>query len=168
MAKPHIHAESSARRYGGKPEDYLEIHNWFDQTKAFFPDQRHRAILHSSFGIFLCAQVFGDTITNSDGKTVSVRDIGEQHVLEDFRGKFIPTPQDYLEGMEYKEWMNNGKGDSPASHKRLEKPSIPKVEILNTPIPTPKGVVFYDGPKPKENIISPPLPEKDYRDRLLD
>ena len=108
--KPYIHAESSAKKFGGKPEDYLKIHNWFDQTKSHFPDVRHGAILHTSFGIFLAEQVFGVHIVNSDGKTVSVRDIGEQHVIEDFRGKFIPTIQDFLENMEFQDWMNNGDG----------------------------------------------------------
>jgi len=28
MAHPFKHAESSARRFGGNPEDYLAIHNW--------------------------------------------------------------------------------------------------------------------------------------------
>jgi hypothetical protein len=67
MSKPYIHAQSSVKKHGGTPEDYLAIHEWFDQTKAFLPDQRHRALLHSSFGIFLCAQVFGKTFVNSAG-----------------------------------------------------------------------------------------------------
>jgi len=151
MSKPHIHAESSARRFRGKPEDYLEIHQWFDQTKAFIPDNRHRAILHSSFGIFLCSQVFGDTIINSDGIKVAVRDIGEQHVLEDFGGRFIPTPQDYLEGMEYKDWMSNGKTGTPSSHKKItEKEQFKK--ILEMPAPDKKEIT-YDG---------------SFKDRLID
>jgi hypothetical protein len=28
MAHPFKHAESSARKFGGKAEDYLEVHNW--------------------------------------------------------------------------------------------------------------------------------------------
>ena len=28
MAQPIKHAESSARKFGGKPEDYLPLHNW--------------------------------------------------------------------------------------------------------------------------------------------
>ena len=28
MAHPFKHAESSSRKVGGKPEDYLAIHNW--------------------------------------------------------------------------------------------------------------------------------------------
>jgi hypothetical protein len=68
------------------------------------PDVRHRAILHSSFGIFLCEQVFGINIVNSDGKPVSVRDIGEQHVLEDLH--FIPTMEKWLNGLQVQGWMS--------------------------------------------------------------
>lgn len=112
-----IHAKSSARKYKGKPEDYLKIHDWFDQTKAHFPDNRHRAILHSSFGIFLCEQMFGHTITNSDNVEVSVRDIAEMHILEDFRG-FIPTLGDYLENLEPQDWMSGIAGCYPNSCKK--------------------------------------------------
>jgi hypothetical protein len=38
MACPLKHAESSARKFGGKAEDYLPVHNWFDESKAFFSD----------------------------------------------------------------------------------------------------------------------------------
>lgn len=117
MSKPLIHSESSVRRWKGKVEDYLPIHNWFDQTKGLIADNRHRAILHTSFGIMLCEQVFGVFIVNSNGRKVSVRDIGEQHVLEDNRNKFIPSAQDYLQEMEFKEWMNNGKVHPPSFNK---------------------------------------------------
>jgi hypothetical protein len=103
MSKPYIHARSSARKWGGKPEDYLHIHQWFDQTKACLADVRHRAILHSTFGIFLAEQVFGNTFTNSSGREVSVRDVGEQHVFEDLGN--IPTIQDWLGELPIREWM---------------------------------------------------------------
>jgi Domain of unknown function (DUF6915) len=35
MAHPLKHAESSASKFGGKAEDYLPIHNWFDESTAF-------------------------------------------------------------------------------------------------------------------------------------
>jgi hypothetical protein len=95
--KPSIHARNSARKHGGKAEDYIDIHEWFDQTKAHVADMRHRAVLHNSFGIYLCAQVFGRTRVNSDGKTYDVRDIGEDHVLEDL-GR-IPSLHECLAGM---------------------------------------------------------------------
>ena len=34
MANPYIHSRSSAKRYGGKPEDYLEIHKLLDSPKV--------------------------------------------------------------------------------------------------------------------------------------
>ena len=101
--KPYIHCKNSVRRFGGKPEDYQEIHDFFDQTKAHVADMRHRAILHNSFGIFLAEQVFGTYITNSDGKKVQVRDVGEQHVLEDMG--FIPSVQNWMDHMGKPDWM---------------------------------------------------------------
>lgn len=101
--KPTIHAKLSVKKYGGHIDDYLPIHEWFDQTKAHVPDMRHRSILHNSFGIYLCQQQFGVYITNSDGKIVAVRDIGEEHVLQDMGT--IPNVQDYLEGMPMYDWL---------------------------------------------------------------
>lgn len=115
MSKPWIHALSSAKKFGGKPEDYLEIHNLFDSSKATIADSRHRALTHNSWFIgFVLEKIFGVTITNSDNKVVSVRDIGEQHVLEDFKGRFIPSAQDYLQEIEFKEWMLAGDGVPPS------------------------------------------------------
>lgn len=99
--KPLLHAKISAKRFGGQPEDYIEIHNWIDQVKAHVPDARHRLILHNSFGIFLCEQMFGEIVEHkgnyirmpyvviSGGRQVSVRDIAEQHVIDDLG--HIPT-----------------------------------------------------------------------------
>lgn len=121
MSKPYIHAVSSAKQYGGKPEDYLEIHNLMDSSKAAFCDNRHRALTHNAWFIgFILEKIFGTTITNSDGRVISVRDIGEQHVAEDFGGRYIPSAQDYLAEMELTDWMNNGKG-SPPSFAKIHK-----------------------------------------------
>lgn len=122
MSKPYIHAQSSARKFGGEPEDYIEIHNFMDSSKGAIADNRHRTLTHNSWFIAPdgpLERIFGITITNSNGRHVSVRDIGEQHILEDFGGKFIPTPQDYLAGVPFEDWMNNGKGEPPPSYKKL-------------------------------------------------
>lgn len=103
MAHPLQHAESSARKFGGKAEDYLLVHNWFDESKAFLPDFRHRALRHHAEGIYLCEHIFGVTITNSEGEQVPVRYIGEQHVKEDL-GR-IPTAQDWLLQIKPARWM---------------------------------------------------------------
>jgi len=100
--KPHVHAKNSARKWGGQPEDYQRLHDWFDQPKACMPDIRHRAVLHSAFGIFLLEKQFGTTITNSDGRKISVRDIGEDHVMEDLG--FIPTLERWLQYLPIEEW----------------------------------------------------------------
>ena len=103
MAHPLKHAQRSAKRFGGKPEDYLPIHDWFDETKALLADFRHRALRHHAEGIFLCEKIFGVSITNSDGKEIPVRYIGEQHVKEDL-GR-IPTAQDWLIRIMPERWM---------------------------------------------------------------
>ncbi|WP_109793434.1 DUF6915 family protein [Minwuia thermotolerans] len=101
------HAVSSAKRFGGNPQDYQEIHNWFDASKEFFADFRHRALRHHSQGIFEAERIFGITIINSEGKDVPVRYIGEQHVREDCGG-FIPTVSDWLRHIRREHWMSKG------------------------------------------------------------
>ena len=87
MAHPLHHAESSARKFGGKPTDYQVIHDWFDASKAHMAFFTHRALRHHTQGIFEAERVFGLTITNSAGRSIPVRWIGEQHVKEDCQGR---------------------------------------------------------------------------------
>jgi hypothetical protein len=103
MSHPYHHAISSAKTHGGKWEDYIELHNWFDETKAHYPDMRHRALRHHAEGIFWAEEKFGVVITNSNGKSVPVRALGEQHVKEDIG--WIPTIKDYLDNMNVVGWM---------------------------------------------------------------
>lgn len=103
MSHPNIHAKNSATKFGGRLEDYLEIHHWFDDSKAHMGDMRHRALKHHSTGIYEAERVFGNSIINSDGKEVFVRYIGEQHVIEDLG--FIPSLEDWFENMELQKWM---------------------------------------------------------------
>lgn len=123
MAKPIFHAQSSARRFGGTPEDYLPIHDFMDSSKGAIADNRHRALTHNSWFLsHVLERVFGHVIVNSNGRQVSVREIGEQHVLEDFGLRFIPSAQDFLGEMEMKSWMNNGHGGTwPPSFDRIAK-----------------------------------------------
>lgn len=119
MAHPFHHAVSSSRKYGGKPEDYQAIHDWFDESKKMYADFRHRALRHHAEGIFMAERIFGTTIINSDGRPVPVRFIGEQHVREDL-GR-IPSIQDWFENISPKRWM----GDPPVKlEKELEKTDV--------------------------------------------
>ena len=104
MTHTYYHAKSSARVFGGTPEDYLAIHNWFDATKESFCDFRHRALRHHAEGIFECERVFGTTLTNSAGRIVPVRYIGEQHVMEDCGGR-VPSLSDWLSAIRPEPWM---------------------------------------------------------------
>src|ERR1700692_859866 len=102
--KPLLHAKISVKMHGGVIDDYMEIHNFIDSSKACIPDVRHRAILHSSFGCYLVEQIFGVYITNSAGKMVSCRDIAEEHIIQDLG--FIPTVEKYLNNMAIQPWMS--------------------------------------------------------------
>ena len=96
MAHPIQHAKSAAKRFGGKWEDYIAIEEWFDETKAWVGHSIHRMFRHHSEGIFECEKRFGMIITNSDGKDVYVRYIGEQHVKEDCNN-YIPTAKEWAD-----------------------------------------------------------------------
>lgn len=101
--KPYVHAKISAKRFGGIPEDYMQIHDFMDSSKMAYADIRHRALLHNSFGVYLAERVFGTNIMNSEQKLVSVRDIAEHHVAEDLG--FIPTIEKWLNEIPLKDWM---------------------------------------------------------------
>lgn len=100
---PYHHALSSVHRWGGTVEDYLPVHDWFDESKAILADFRHRALRHHTEGIFLCEKIFGPTLTNRDGRVIPVRWVGEQHVKEDLG--FIPSAQDWLKNLMPRPWM---------------------------------------------------------------
>ena len=103
MAHPYHHARSSVKKWGGEIDDYLEIHRWFDASKAHMADFRHRALRHHAEGIFAAEEKFGVVIRNSAGREVPVRAIGEQHVVEDM-GR-IPSLSDWFECIKVSSWM---------------------------------------------------------------
>lgn len=103
MGHCYHHALSSVRKWGGEPEDYLPLHQWFDQSKEIIADFRHRALRHHAQGIFQLERTFGATVTISTGRAVPVRLIGEQHVREDLG--FIPGFADWVRCIRPEPWM---------------------------------------------------------------
>jgi hypothetical protein len=103
MAHPYHHALSSVRKWGGAVEDYLPIHDFFDESKMILADFRHRALRHHAEGIFMAENIFGQTITISTGRVIPVRWIGEQHVREDV-GR-IPSFADWVKAIRPEPWM---------------------------------------------------------------
>lgn len=91
---PLKHAEASARRHGGKAEDYLALHDWFDETKQYTGDWTHRALRHHAVGVQEACRVFGHIWVNSDGAAVATKLLAEQHVMEDCG--FVPAVTDWL------------------------------------------------------------------------
>lgn len=108
MATPLHHAMSSARKHGGTWEQYIDIHNWFDATKSWVPDVRHRTFRHHAEGIFEMEKIFGTaieiTLESGVTKLVPTRVLGEQHVKEDCG--FIPKAADYVKGMKLEPWQH--------------------------------------------------------------
>ena len=99
-------------------QQFLVLHKKMDCTKGVVADNRHRCISHTMFWINeVMIPIYGDYITLSSGRNVSVKDVCEQHILEDFRMKFIPTPQDFIQEMTYQKWMQNGMGVPPSAQK---------------------------------------------------
>jgi hypothetical protein len=103
MAHPYHHALSSMKNWGGTVEDYLTIHNWFDESKKIAGDFRHRALRHHAEGIFMSETFFGCTILLSTGRIIPTRWVGEQHVREDLG--FIPSFADWVKAIRPQPWM---------------------------------------------------------------
>ena len=113
------HAVSAARKWGGTPEDYIEIEEFIDSSKKIIGDVRHRSLYHHTEGVWLCQRIFGRTIeiSRSAGGTVQVpvRLIAERHVLEDLG--WLPSPVDYISGMPIAPWMSGARRKHlPLSH----------------------------------------------------
>lgn len=118
MSKPMIHARKSAKKYGGTPEDYIDIHQQMDESKSHVADSRHRTLFHNSYGCFIMEKIFGVERKNSEDRAYSVRDIAEQHVLDDLG--YIPSLERYLNAMELQPWMIYGKSMDDQVKKLLE------------------------------------------------
>lgn len=127
MSKPLIHAQSSAKKWGGHYTDYLPIHELLDSSKSVTSLPSHRILTHNTFFLStILPRIFGEVfIRPSDGVEVSTRDIGEQHVSEDFHG-FIPSASDYLDQLNIVPWMMNGKGTPPSHAMVFRKPKKQK------------------------------------------
>lgn len=118
MTHPLHHAQSSVRRWGGVPEDYLAVHQWLDATKETFCDFRHRALRHHSQGVFEAERVFGVAIRLSGGREVPTRYVVELHIKEDCGG-IVPSVADWLSCLTPQTWMSRGYTLSDVQHSQI-------------------------------------------------
>lgn len=88
MAHPYFHSLSSVRKYGGSYTIYEPVHSWYDSTKQYLCDARHRLIFHNLAGIELYIKIHGEYLeySNENGSLLKVsnKELGIQHITEDF------------------------------------------------------------------------------------
>jgi primase-polymerase (primpol)-like protein len=111
MASPYKHALNSQEKWGGSYKDYLPIHEFLDSTKLHMATWQHRAILHNTFGVGICEQIFGPFIKNNDGKEIETRYIAIKHIEEDCGS--VPTIEQWLNDLKPKKFaINLKKGEN--------------------------------------------------------
>ena len=81
--KPLQHAQISAKTYGGKWSDYIEIHSFLDSSKAASAHFKHRFLLHHAEGIKLAVRIFGEAVINSENREFSTKLLLTDHLIED-------------------------------------------------------------------------------------
>lgn len=121
---PVKHCQVSQNRWGGVLEDYLAVHEFIDSTKALCADNRHR-VLHTHWAIdYVILPLFGRTLTNSEGKRVPLKELIEQdHILPDYRNRFIPTLNDFVSAIE-DEGLDDTKQRLDTFHLKYANPEI--------------------------------------------
>jgi hypothetical protein len=99
-------AENSASKSGGSAADYLPIHRFLDQYDNGGPG--FAALRHHTWGLFDAEHLFGAVIKLSNGVSMPIRYVGEQHLLAEF-GR-LPSPVDFLEKIPAEKWMLSAAG----------------------------------------------------------
>lgn len=103
MSHAFYHARHSAAKWGGIPDDFIELHSWVDGSKQLMGDFRHRALRHHAEGCFMAERLFGVTITNSNGRQVPTRLLAEEHIVADL-GR-LPSFADWATHIRPQPWM---------------------------------------------------------------
>lgn len=81
--KPLQHAQISAKTHGGSWQDYIAVHSFLDSSKAACAHFKHRLLLHHQEGIELGARILGESLVNSENKTIETSRILTEHLIED-------------------------------------------------------------------------------------
>lgn len=102
------HARISAKRWGGEPKDYDELHAFIDSSKGLCSDARHR-ILQTLLGInSVVVPVFGHSFQNSVGKSIDLNGLCERdHLLMDHQQRFISTFNDFVNAIDARQLSKN-------------------------------------------------------------
>lgn len=146
MSHPHLHALSSARRFGGAWTDYFPLHAWFDASKAAWADTRHRAVLHHTLGLRLLQEVFGRTAARaSDGAPLDVLQVGTQHLEEDCG--CVPTLAGWLGARPLEAWIEEGRDEVPHAFRSAERHGGVPEDYAPLHAWMDQGVLAWDDPR---------------------
>ena len=88
------HSKSSVKKWGGSWEDYHELHNWMDSSKASMGDIRHRALRHH----FLYSML--SMFKSQSGKSALAKRSQQEKFLSAISVKTWGTSLRYLIGFE--------------------------------------------------------------------
>lgn len=95
--------EAAAQRFGGDPEAYRPVIDWFRRPSVMSTHPLAPAVLANAFGIMLSERVFGPVIETAPGRLLPTRDIGEAYAIGLWG--FIPALGDVLSCMKTRQWM---------------------------------------------------------------
>jgi hypothetical protein len=96
-------AARSARHFNTTAEVMLPLHSWFLETRAWFPDVRHFAMRHHSFGIFQAEQHCSIILGQKTANPIPTRVAAEWHIRT-VLGR-IPAAADFLRRIKGQPWM---------------------------------------------------------------
>jgi hypothetical protein len=124
-------AEGLARRWGGMPDDYRSLIEFFDKPCEFAPDSHESAamITHNSFGIFLAEELLGTTIslTNQNNPQRSPQLISTRSAAEGLvyaRIGSIPPAGNLAAHTKLKLWMRGTEvGSALMARRKIEQPA---------------------------------------------
>lgn len=95
-------ARMSALRFGGDPETYLPLHEWFLATRLWSDSPAHLIFRHQAFGIHETESRFGPALADG-AHAVPTRVVAERHVRS-VLGR-LPAAPDLLRRIRAERWM---------------------------------------------------------------
>lgn len=98
---PEALAEYSARKFGGRPADYISFHQWVNRYESVHPLGNFAS--HHTFGTQVALAVYGAYLTNSKGAKVPIISLFEYHLRKTYR--FLPTLSHWLVHLKCQKWM---------------------------------------------------------------
>ena len=95
MSNPLIHSRSSVKRWGGKVEDYIEIHKFLDSPKSCMNNNTSRMLTHNTWFIYeVIPKVFGYNMhTNIVAKIPDTVKLADSYLFDyNFNGMVHECP----------------------------------------------------------------------------